>query len=115
MTRVRIEYFDQNEGFRPFLPRRGSVAGKLQSLAGDDWDLVCLDEPFEMQIVRLFQFKPIRVNRFLIRSRWPGRSVGDSEPTSVFILLVEEGALLHGDAVDIEKYEHAAWGMCHTE
>ena len=46
--RLRIEYFDQNESFAPFLPRAGRVVAELSSTDGaTDWFLLKLDEPFE--------------------------------------------------------------------
>ncbi|MBI3923609.1 MAG: hypothetical protein HY318_19475 [Armatimonadetes bacterium] len=117
-TRVRVEYFDQNENFAPLLPRSGTVTRQLGTERGiDDWFVVELDKPFEyqMKIGEPFSFRLLRCERFIVRSRWQGYRVGEAEPTSVFILLILDEALLTGDFIHVEDFHHVAWGMCHTE
>ena len=113
--RLRIEYFDQNEAFAQSLPRTGTVRRELRSESGvGPWFLVDLDEPLECQLKvgDPFRFRLARVNAFLIRSRWEGKSVADPEGTSVFILLVGESQHPSTDVVNTDAYVHVAWGMC---
>src|SRR2546426_9672707 len=118
--RLRIEYFDQNESFAPFLPRAGRVVAELSSTDGaTDWFLLKLDEPFEYQITSGAPpgsgWRLARVSHFLIRSRWQDHKVGDVAPTSVFVLIVDEESVPSASTVSVEGYEHVAWGMCHVE
>ena len=117
-TRLRIEYFDQNDSFATFLPRLGTI---VRQVAGEkkvkDWSLVELDEPFEYQIQNQNSFTSTLLNceYFLIRSRWKGYKIGDDEPTSVFILLIKDFSLLKNEPIKVEQFYHVAWGMCHTD
>ena len=118
MKRVRIEYFDQNESFRSFMPRRGAIVGMFRDLSGDkDWTLVRLDESFEWQLKvgEPYQFRLLHIDHFLIKSRWSDHSIGDTEPTSVFVLLVEKDSMPQGNAIDVSKYVRAVWGTCYSE
>jgi hypothetical protein len=116
-VRVKIEYFDHNEGFAPLLPRSGVVTRQVRSKGVDDWFLVKLDEPFDYQIRNsdAFSFLLLRCENILIRSRWQGHQIGDTEPTSVFILLIVDETNLKNEPIDVEQFYHVAWGMCHTE
>ena len=116
--RLRVEYFDQNESFAAYLPRVGQTT---RSFVSDDgasgWFLFELDEPFEYQLKvnEAFRFREIVVTHFLLRSRWEGHDVGAIEPTAVFVLLVEEGALPVKEPIHVEDYVHIAWGTCTRE
>ena len=117
-TRVRLEYFDQNESFASVLPRQGIIARQFRATQGvDDWFAVELDEPFDYQIKlgEPFRFRLLHCERVLIRSRWQGYQLGETEPTSVFILLIPDQALLTEEPIRLEGFHHVAWGMCHTE
>ena len=107
MTRVRIEYFDQNEAFAPNLPRTGRVTRKTRSEHVDNWHLVELDKPVA--------FENLETTWLLIRSRWQGHEIGEAEPTSVFLLLVKPSQLPLAEPIQPDEYLHVAWGMCHTE
>ena len=114
--RARVDYFDQNESFAPLLPRSGELTRKLRDVHGNaDWFLLRLDDPLEYQVSKAHQFRLLRISHFLLRSRWQGRHIGDSEPTSVFILLVQEGEEAVPDGFDPSAYTHVAWGTCVTE
>lgn len=116
MIRVRLEYSDQNESFAPCLPREGTILKRIASSNVDDWYLVGLDQPIEYQIKvgEPYKFKLVETSHLLIRSRWADHAIGDDEPTSVFLLLVEPEQLPLSTPLDIEQYHHVAWGMCHT-
>ena len=117
-TRVRLEYFDQNESFASVLPRQGVIARQLRAAQGvDDWFAVDLDEPFDYQIKfgEPFRFRLLHCECVLVRSRWQGYRIGEVEPTSVFILLIPDRALLMEEPIRLEDFHHVAWGMCHTE
>ena len=118
MKRVRIEYDDQNESFRSVLPRRGAIVGIFWDRSDNkDWALVHLDEPFEWQlrVGEPYQFRLLHIDHFLIKSRWSDHAIGDTEPTSVFVLLVERGFVPQGSVIEVRKYVHVVWGMCHSE
>ena len=104
--RLRIDYFDQNDTFGKLLPRSGIVERTVP--ASDSkltWYLIRLDEAL--------QYRGTAVDRFIIASRWQGQSVGESEPTSVFILVVPSG-LEVGPSFSTTEYLHVAWGMAHS-
>jgi len=91
-TRLRIGYHDQNEEFARYLPRLGIVEREFRDTkGGGPWFLVRLEDPFEYQLEmgEPFQFRLAYIDAFLIRSRWVGCDVGDSEDVFVFLLLVE--------------------------
>lgn len=109
-TRVRLEYFDQNDAFGRVLPPRGAAGTLTRQIAlggwGDDWYVLSLDNPIEYDG---------RIHaQLLIRSRWDGHSIGEKEPTSVFILLVPDPTVLDVSAVDPATVHQVAWGMAHT-
>ena len=114
-TRIRLEYFDQNDTFGEFLPRSGSIERRLASENVDNYFLLRLDEPFDFQVrVDDFTFRNIANSRLIIRSRWSGQEVGELEPTSVFILLIPDPERLLDDPIDVNTFYHVAWGMAHT-
>lgn len=116
--RVRIEYADQNDEFASMLPRSGVLAGAYRDIQGNsDWYLLSLDEPFDyqMKVGEPFQFRLVRVDHFLIRSRWADHPIGAAEPTSVFILLVDDSQASVPDSFDPALYVHIAWGTAVTE
>ena len=116
--RARVDYADQNESFAPLLPRSGELTRKLTDVHGNpDWFLLQLDEPLEYQLKTgdPYRFRLLKVSRFLLRSRWQGHGIGESEPTSVFILLVEDGEGDVPDRFDPSAYTHVAWGTCFVE
>jgi len=116
--RLRVEYSDQNKSFARYLPRVGQTT---RSFVSDDgtrgWFLFELEEPFEYQL-RMgepLRFREVVVTHFLLRSRWEGHELGALEPTSVFVLLVEEGAVPLKEPIHVQDYVHVAWGMCTRE
>jgi hypothetical protein len=117
-SRLRIEYFDQNEDFKQILPRSGTVSRQLTDTNdNDDWYLLQLDNPIEYQVKvgEPYQFKLIKSDNILIRSRWEDKKIGASEPTSVFILLVDNEDPVKKEPIKIDNYLHIAWGMAHLE
>ena len=108
--RLRLEYFDQNDGFAAVLPAEGVVERRLKAADESDWVLFRLDRPVE--------YEGRAYRRFLLKSRWAGYAIGGAEPASVFILLVPDAAqvspgLIH-PGFDVKQFEHVAWGMVHT-
>ena len=117
MKRVRLEYADQNESFASCLPCVGSICGRFTSTSGmDDWYLVQLDEPVACQVTvgEPLLSRLLETDHILIRSRWEGQQVGEREPTSVFLVLVDPSRLPLSSPIRIEDFHHVAWGMCHT-
>jgi hypothetical protein len=104
-TRIRLEYFDQNEPFAACMPRTGTL---VRRLAVGGWagksHVLELDEPFE--------YEGCWHERVLIRSRWQQYRVGGREPTSVFILLIPDAAALERPRP--EDFAHVAWGIAHA-
>lgn len=100
--RLRLEYFDQNEDFALLLPRDGSVERFVTSVHDDSWVLFHLDSRIE--------YEGQSYSHLLLRSRWVGQKIGDAEPTSVFILLVDDAReVLNG--FNMDDFDHVAWGM----
>ena len=115
-TQVNIEYFDQNDSFASLLPRRGTIVRQLRSEKGvDDWFLIRIDDPFDYQINNPNSFSLLHCENILIRSRWKGYKIGETEPTSVFILLIPDDNLLNNEVIKVEQFYHIAWGMCYSE
>jgi len=116
--RLTVAYSDHNEAFARYLPRAGRVVGTLSSDVGTPgWCLLELEAPFDYQLKvgEAFRFREIVVTHFLLRSRWAGHDIGGATPTSVFILLVEQGAVPIKAPIHVEDYVHIAWGMCTCE
>ena len=116
--RLRVEYFDQNEEFARCLPRLGTVSLEFRDSKGaGPWYLFTLEEPFEHQLKsgEPSSYNLVKIDAFLIRSRWDGRDVGDAEGVSVFLLLVEEGQHPIGPTINLDEFVHIAWGMCRPE
>ena len=97
------------------LPREGTILKRVASTNVDNWYLVELDQPIEYQIKvgEPYKYKLVEACHLLIRSRWADNAIGDIEPTSVFIVLVEHSQLPLALPLEIEQYYHVAWGMCH--
>ena len=117
-TRLKVEYFDQNDHFALQLPRYGIITRQLQAEHGvNDWFLLTLDEPFDYQFKSQgsFTLEQLHCEQILIRSRWKDHRVGDKTPTSVFILLIRDEEYLNKEPIQIEKFYHVAWGMSRTE
>jgi hypothetical protein len=100
--RLRLEYGDQNESFAKVLPVAGTVARRPRSKDGGAWVLFQLDAPAT--------YEGIPYAYFLLRSRWLGMEIGDTKPTSVFILLVADQNEAQ-DGFDVHDFPHVAWGM----
>lgn len=117
MTRLRIEYLDQNERFAACLPRSGHVVRGVRAADDQIWSLIELDQPinYQVKLGEPFRFHQIDTECILIKSRYVGLAVGDTEPTSVFILLVEPKQIPLVEPIQIKDYHHVAWGMCYTE
>ena len=103
--KIRLEYFDQNESFARELP----VSGTAQEVAARNgegtWHLLSLERPVA--------YGGAKYDRLLITSRWAGHSVGESEPTSVFVRLVPPGQEV-APGFAIEGFPGVAWGMAHA-
>ena len=116
--RVRIEYADQNEAFASLLPRSGVITRRCSDIAGNsDWCLLRLDEPFEYQLKvgEPFRHRLLHVGHLLVRSREAGHAVGETEPTAVFILLVDDTQVPVQDPFNPTSYVHIAWGTALAE
>ena len=117
-TRVTVEYDDQNENFKPLLPRSGIITRQILAEHDvKDWFLVKLDEPFDFKIGEsgALSFDKVHCEKILIRSRWKGHRIGETSPTSVFILLIRDETLLDTEPISVEKFYHVAWGMCQAD
>ena len=111
---LTVEYFDQNESFKPLLPRSGRLVREV-SLEdwGAGWYLLELNEPFDYQhkVAEPFVFRQLRITHFLIKSRWEGFDIGGSEPTSIFVLVVPEITVLERGNISGKDFIHVCWGM----
>jgi len=86
-------------------------------LDGNRWALLLLDRAFDYQVQdpQTKAFRGFEVKRLLIRSRWQGQSVGDAEPTSVFVLIAGDESLFDEEKIDPKKFYFEAWAMCQNE
>ena|SRR5579871_876012 len=100
--RLLLEYGDHNMYFSAVLPRAGTVERNIKSSDGGEWALFRPDAPVD--------YEGNVYHRFLLKSRWIGRSIGESKPTSVFILLVRDSQNVN-DGFEIAEFHHVAWGM----
>ncbi len=109
-TRVRLEYFDQNEAFGRALPPDGVVGTLRRQLAfadgADDWFLLALDQTIV--------YEGHEHDQLLIRSRWLGNPIGGRERTSVFILLIPDPTALRRSPINSTSFIHVAWGMVYS-
>ena len=101
-SKITIEYYDQNEEFAKILPRSGKIISHHYTENVDDWYLVELEDPFA--------YNGRENARLLIRSRWKGETLENGK-TSVFILLIPDPALVNENKIELEKFEHVAWGL----
>ena len=113
---ITVEYFDQNESFKHLLPRSGRIV-RAVSLEdwGAGWYLLELDAPFDYQhkVAEPYVFRELHITHLLIKSRWKGFDIGGVEPTSVFVLLVPDLAILEKDNISGKDFIHICWGMEH--
>ena len=81
-----------------------------------NWCLVELDKPiqYELRGSQPVAVRWVETRHLLIRSRWHGHEVGEPDPTSVFLLVVEQSALPLTEPIVVEQFAHVAWGMAHT-
>jgi hypothetical protein len=103
--RLRIEYADHNESFARCLPREGVVESTPS----------CSDSAHKWLLLRLdvtLNYEGSLYSHFLLASRWQGRDIGGTEPTSVFVLLVPEGQAV-SNGFSYKQYLHVAWGMAY--
>jgi len=96
---ISIEYFDQNNDFESIFPRTGRILSRHITDNANDWYLIDLDEPFK--------YNGRNNNQLLIRSRWEGETLKN---TSVFVLLIPDQELVKNEIINIDEFEHVAWG-----
>jgi hypothetical protein len=116
-TRVVLTEFEGRQLFNEQLPLSGAIEREIVSLDGNRWSLLALDHPFDYQVqdAQTKAFRGFEVKRLLIRSRWAGYSVGDSEPTSVFVLIAGDDAQFEEEKIDPKTFYFDAWAMCSNE
>ena len=88
--RVRIEYADQNEGFRASLPASGVLDRKMT--ADNDsrpWWVVALDQPlqYQLKVAEPSEYRLVGARQLVVGSRASGHDVGGRTPAAVHILL----------------------------
>ncbi|MHC4121189.1 MAG: hypothetical protein ACYSWO_27205 [Planctomycetota bacterium] len=114
--RVKVEPFDSNP---TYLPLSGTITRRVSALNNvEDWFVLTPDTPVDYQqkiAPGPYTFRRVVCPQILIRSRWQGHEIGDQEPTSVFILLPPDQALLTHEPIDPEDFIFDAWGMCSKE
>lgn len=115
--RLRVDYSDQGESFKDYLPRSGSIIRQvsIQDWVGD-WFVFALDEPFEYQIKtdQPFVFKVAEIDHFLIRSRWHGRPISGSEQNALDILLDPKNCVDNQERLSSADFIQACWGITST-
>jgi hypothetical protein len=117
ITRVVLTEYEGRQLFNEQLPLSGTIERRCRSKDGQYWSLVSLDVPFDYQLQddQTKVFRGFEVKRLLIRSRWVGYSVGDPEPTSVFVLIAGDEQLYERESIDPQDFYFDAWAMCENE
>jgi hypothetical protein len=112
--KLSVGYDDQNESFKQYLPRSGSITRQI-SLEdwGDDWFVFALDEPFEYQlkIAEPVHFKLVQVDHFLIRSRWDEHPIGGRDQTALFILIDPDNRIQQRERFSSKDFIQICWGI----
>ncbi|SRR5579862_1040908 len=112
--RLQVDYSDQNESFKNYLPRSGSITRQvnIQDWVGD-WFVLVLDEPFEYQIKtdRPFNFKVAEIDHFLIRSRFYGQPISSLEQNHLDILLDPNNCIGSREQLFSGDFIQACWGI----
>jgi hypothetical protein len=114
---ITVGYFDQNDSFKPLLPRSGRIVRELSLTDwGAGWNLVQLDDPFDYEhtVAEPAVFGKLHVTYILIKSRWEGFAIGAVEPTSVFVFLVPDPLIFANQHISSTDFIHVCWGMVHT-
>ena len=117
-VRVRIEYADQNEGFRASLPASGVLDRKLT--ADNDsrpWWVVALDQPlqYQLKVAEPSEYRLVGARQLVVGSRASGHEVGGRTPAAVHILLPLTAEATKGERLRTSDFFHVAWGVCHRE
>lgn len=114
--RVKVEPFDSQP---TYLPVSGTITRRVTAVTGEtNWFVFTPDEPIDYQQKvppGPLNFRRIVCPHILIRSRWAGHEIGDEDPTSVFVLLPPDQALLDHEPIDPKDCLFDAWGMCSNE
>ena len=116
-TKVRLEYYDQNESFKKYLPLIGTIRQHCVSKTEvDGWYLIDLDKSFDYQheCGPTFQFQRFGIPQVLIRSRWAGEPISRSTSPSVFLLLVFENHGFSIEELELDDFIHVCWARCHV-
>src|SRR5437870_4684998 len=125
--RVRIEYADQNEGFRASLPASGVLDRKMT--ADNDsrpWWVVALDQPlqyqlldqplqYQLKVAEPSEYRLVGARQLVVGSRASGHEVGGRTPAAVHILLPLTAEATKGERLRTSDFFHVAWGVCHRE
>src|SRR6267154_2357699 len=117
-VRVRIEYADQNEGFRASLPASGVLDRKLT--ADNDsrpWWVVALDQPlqYQLKVAEPSEYRLVEARQLVVGSRASGHEVGGRTPAAVHIMLPLTAEATKGERLRTSDFFHIAWGVCHRE
>ena len=100
---IELSYYDHNEVFGSLLPRAGRIVSRHETENVQNWFLVTLVAPLS--------YSNVTYSQLLIRSKWQDQEICSSVKTAVFILLVRDAASLVKQEIDIEEFEHVAWGF----
>lgn len=113
---MKVDPFDSNP---IYLPVSGTITRRVTAIHNvTNWFVLRPDEPIDYQQKippGPYTFRRVVCPEILIRSRWQGHEVGDKEPTSVFILLPPDQALLEHEPINPDEFIFDAWGMCSNQ
>ena len=114
--RVKVDNYDTPAYY---LPVSGTITRQINSVDGaNNWFLLELDAPVQYQYKvgsGSFEFRGIETQKMLIRSRWKDYEIGQDEPTSVFILMIPDEALLEMEPTNVKDFIFDNWRMCSKE
>ena len=107
--KITLEYYDQNESFGDFFPRKANIIKEFKStLSGKHWLLLELEEPFTYGMPNEFGNHMLKNSHLLISTRHEGDALSDSE-FHVHVVLVPNVPDLDQDKVEIDRSLHVAW------
>jgi len=106
-NKITLEYADQNEDYKEFLPRTAVIENKLASENVENWYLISLDKPFS--------YEGVNNEKLLIREKWVDVEIGSDKDVPVFIVQIPDESVIQGNNVTIIQDNLVAWGTVNVE
>ena len=109
LENLLLEYFDQNEPFGSFMPRKVKPVKIFKSTdSGKEWLLVKLEDPFTFGQPNEFGNHMLNNTHSLITTRYQGDKVSNTK-FHAHVVLVPELPDMNQELIIINKSNHVAW------